>query len=194
LFKRWAIPVLVVSALLMVALVGPASASDVSFSGAVTPGSTFEIRCPEGERASESETGYQTSATFYKNGRRVVASFTDGAGATEINDAFGFVVGFAYPVPRKANFVEATLVCEPIPTMGTAGMGGSGTASDVFVPCPAYWPYLVSVQEVVYVSPSTGEVLGSWGYTTTENGVIVDALSHDFDWRVTMTCSALPPS
>jgi hypothetical protein len=98
-----------------------------------------------------------------------------------------------FAVPKGAQAVSFQVVCEPIPpTTQTITFTGPMTPGElVVVSCPGPTPYLVSVQEVLMVWPSTGATM-EVSYTVTSTGVEFWTGLDGWNYRVTMTCSSAP--
>lgn len=185
--KRSATLALVVLAasLLAVGLALPASAQQTpaTFSGPVTAGQTITVTCPEGHQVQLEGGAPNAGVTFYRNTNRKAVLSTPGPTSVTATSA-------SWLVPKGAKYADATAYCVPIATQ-LVTLLGQATGNPVTVNCPAETPYLVSVQNVLQLDPTIGQLL-STPYTATATGVIVDALPPSFIWRVEMTCSSAP--
>jgi hypothetical protein len=186
--KRSATLALVVLAasLLAVGLALPASAQQTpaTFSGPVTAGQTITVTCPEGHQVQLEGGAPNAGVTYYRNvNRKVVLPAPSAPTSFTATTA-------SWTVPKGAKYADATAYCVPIATQ-LVTLLGQATGNPVTVNCPAETPYLVSVQNVLQLDPTIGQLL-STPYTATATGVIVDALPPSFIWRVEMTCSSAP--
>jgi hypothetical protein len=98
-----------------------------------------------------------------------------------------------FAVPKGAQAVAFQVVCEPLePTTQKITFTGSMVPGEIVtVSCPSETPYLLSVQELVLVWPSTGQIMEN-SYTMTATGVEFWTGLEGWDYRVTMTCSSAP--
>jgi hypothetical protein len=117
--KRWALPVLLVTMLATLALVGPASATNFTTSGTTSGGETVVVACPEGERFSSG------TIAFYRNDQNTRKPL---AQVELVATADG--LGGQATAPKGARFYFASVSCEPIPPE-TVAIGESG---NVIVP------------------------------------------------------------
>jgi hypothetical protein len=177
-FRQWALPVLVAS-LLVVGLIGPASATTIQISTELAKDQTQLVwGCPAGERFVSG-----TADWYRREGAKLL---TTTQAVADPNDPTSGV----YVVPKGARFVSFTQECAPATqTVTLTGVLDPGVI--VTADCPPETPYLVSVAEVVAFVPGSGDPL-SLSYEQTAIGVRFWLGLEGYSWRVTMTCSSFP--
>ena len=188
------LPLVAVLAAVLV-LAGPASAATVTEDRALTSAEVqagaYTLACPSGERI------VSASASFYRTAKHKNPLAADLAPTTTTSDANGNPVTAIWTLPKGAKYVEATLVCEPIPpltqTITEAKQYISNDASSlgyVGFACPSGW-VATSVTEAI------GDTDGDFTTTSDQFSVNVRATSElivvgplpALSWaRVTYTC------
>jgi hypothetical protein len=188
LFALVAVPAAVVT------LAGPASAATVTEDRALTAAEVqsgaYTLACPSGERI------VSASASFYRTAKHKNPLGADLAPITTTSDANSNPVAATWTLPKGAKYVQATLVCEPIPpTFQTVSFSGTFVAGQtVRVDCPAATPYLWSVLQVDAIDPSTGQPV-PLGYAYVHpTGIEVYPSYPGWTWQIAMTCTNQPPA
>ena len=125
----------------IVALARPASAATVSEDRALTAAElqagVYALACPSGERI------VSASASFYRTAKHKNPLGADLAPTTTSSDAIGNPVAATWALPKGAKYVQATLVCEPIPTTTVVTASGVQVADEwQRVDCPPDYPYV----------------------------------------------------
>ena len=166
----------------------PETTQTVTPTGPYVPGEEIRVLCPP-------ETPYVVSvgeAVIYDP----ITGETIHLAYEPVLDAEGRVIGISStPTDARAGWNwRVVMTCSSVPSTPTEQVvtqTGQGTGSSFSVDCPSDYPYLRSVFEVVTVNPTTGQT-SFWTYETTETGVLVDAVSTAWNWRVSLYCSSLP--
>jgi hypothetical protein len=127
----------------VVVLAGPASAATVTEDRALTAAElqagAYTLACPSGERI------VSASASFYRTAKHKNPLGADLAPTTTTSDANGNLVAATWTLPKGAKYVQATVVCEPIPTTTVVTASGVQVADEVQrVNCPPEYPYVTS--------------------------------------------------
>jgi hypothetical protein len=181
----------------VVVLAGPASAATVTEDRALTAAElqagAYTLACPSGERI------VSASTSFYRTAKHKNPLGADLPPTTTTSDANGNPVAAIWTLPKGAKYVQATLVCEPIPpasqtiTEAKQYTEPLGTFGYVSFACPAGWVAL-SVTEAI------GDTDGDFTTTADQFPVNVSGTSElivvgplpSFSWaRVTYNCFQL---